>query len=385
MSAPKTAPAGPTAKASLHSPQPPHPTPEKVAEKLKLEKTQRMQDSLRAQINDANRSTAITEMVSLRDIRWGKYLRHKRIMSLIIFIAATIALLFFVYWSIGNLARDYPGAFKWWNLGYTSTQKTPFPAGIYPAMTVPTVAMAANYPAVAWIQGLMFKSTVPKRNGCLFLLKMVAQYGFWVDGPFVGTIRLRGIHWNGSSEQLRFTSLNKFLPRDAASKYGTGSSINWGYIWASWNQLAKDGKGYANPWAMVIWTDINSFSQCPMITGYYAGDATYEHFIACLFEGGLCTIAMDWFAAKTDPDQVIDEMFSYVASAKARKCSTAAIAAKSVQYASMGMGLAAMIGCALNPLVGVGLAICGGASGAVLGATVLKPKDCGTVAVAGGK
>ena len=136
---------------------------------------------------------------------------------------------------------------------------------------------------------------------------------------------------------------------------------------------------------MIIWTDVNSFSSCPMITGYYAGDAKYEHFIACLFEGGLCTIAMDWFSAKTDPDQVIDEMFSYVASTKARKCSTAAIAANAVQYASMGMGVAAMIGCALDPLVGVGLAIFGGASGAVLGATVLKPKDCGTVAVAGGK
>lgn len=363
----------------------PTPTPKKVAENIKKQQTLRTQSSLRSQIQDANRSTAITEMASLRTIKWGKYLRHKRIMSLVIFIAAVISLLFFIYWSIGNLARDYPAAFRWWKIGFSNTQKTPYPAGIYPAMTVPTVAVAANYPGAAWVQGLMFKSTTPKRNGCLFLLKMVSQYGFWVDGPFAGTVRLRGIHWNGSSEQLRFVSINKFLPRDAASKYGTGASINWGYVWASWNQLAEGGKGYANPWAMVIWTDELSFSRCPMITGYYAGNATYQHFITCLFEGGLCSIAMDWFAQKTDPDQVILEMFSYVSSSKARACSSAAIAASSIQYASMGFSVLAMVGVAFGPLAGIGLALLGGAGGAAIGATLLKPTDCGTVKVAGGK
>ena len=46
--------------------------------------------------------------------------------------------------------------------------------------------------------------------------------------------------------------------------------------------------------------------------------------------------------------------------------------------------VAAMVGAALNPMVGVGLALFGGAAGAAAGATVLKP-SCGTVKVAGGR
>ena len=346
------------------------------------------QQSLREQIADANRATAITEMASERDINWGKYLRHKRAMTLVVLITAICALAFFVYWSIGSLARDHAGAYKWWNdpSGYGGTQETPYPNGIYPDMTVPTVAVAASYPGVAWVQGLMFKSTTPKRSGCFFLLKMASQYGYWTDGPLKGSARLHGVHWNGSSDQLRFESMHKFLPMDAVTKYGTGEDINYGYVWASWNQLAEGGKGYANPWAMVIWTDIATFQNCPMITGYYAGDAKYMHFMYCLFEGGLCTVAMDWFDNKTDPDQVIDEMFSSVSGEEEAKCSTAAVASSAIQFGSMGFSMLAILGCsidALNPFLGIGLGLLGGGAGATLGATVLKPKSCGTKAVSG--
>lgn len=375
---------------ALHASHPPSPEPHPPAPPThapKTGETHRTQDSLWAQIKDADRSTAITEAASLRDIQWGNYLRHKRAMTLVVVVTAIVALLVFVYWSLDKLSRDYVGAYRWWNdpLGFNNTQKTPYPNGIYPTMTVPTVAVAASYPGVAWMQGLLFKSTTPTRNGCIFLLKMASQYGYWVDGPFKGNARLRGIHWNGSSDQLRFTSIHQFLPLDAPSKYGTGASINWGYVWASWNRMAEGGEGYANPWAYVIWTDMTSFSQSPMITGYYAEDATYTSFVTSLFSGGLCAVAMDWFTAKTDPDQVIDEMIGYVSSSKARPCSTAAVASSAIQYGSLGFSVLAGIGCVFDPLIAIGLGLFGGGAGAVLGATVMKPTNCGSVKTAGGE
>lgn len=350
-----------------------------------LSVTQKTQASLRAQILDAERSTAVTEMTSLRDIRWGRYLRHKRMLTLVIFVALVMSFVFFVYWSLGNLQRDYPDAYKWWNdpLGYGNTLQTPFPNGIYPDMTVPNVAIAASYPPVAWLQGLMFKSTTPVRSGCLFLLKVASQYGYWANGPFKGNVRLKGIHWNGSSEQLRFSSIDDFLPLDAPSRYGTGAGINWGYVWASWNRTAAGGKGYANPWAYVIWSDIDTFSQSPMISGYYAKDATYQRFMASLFTGGFCAVAMDWFEPKTDPDEVLLDLFGFDSGVDKKPCSTAQLAASSIQYGSLGFSILGAIGAAMNPFVGIGLALAGASAGAAIGATVLKP-NCGTEATAGG-
>ena len=59
----------------LHGPASINPVQKVPDKELQIEKTQQ---SLRNQIRDANRSTAITEMASYRDIRWGKYERHKR-------------------------------------------------------------------------------------------------------------------------------------------------------------------------------------------------------------------------------------------------------------------------------------------------------------------
>ena len=335
--------------------------------------------SIRAQIADANKSTAITESTALHDIRWAKHLHHTRDMSLVLFIVAVVSLSFFVYWSISNLKRDYASAYHWWNspIGYSNEETTPFPNGIYSHMTVPGLAVGAKYPPVAWVQGLFFDSSVPNRNGTLFLLTMASEYGFWVDGPLKGSVRLKGIHWNGSGDQLRLADMQKFLPIDVASMYGTGSGVDWGYVWASWNQKALGGDGYANPFAQVIWTDVTTFSRCPMVIGYYARQYRSMEFFTALFGGGLCSVAMDWFEADTKPEQIVDELFASVSVKRKKQCTTVQVASSAIQYGSLGFALGIQVALSFfAPPVAVmaGLFLAG--SGAALGATVLKP-DCG--------
>ena len=349
------------------------------------------QDSLMSQIKSVKRSTAINESKALDEIRWEKYLRHKHKMMFFVFIIVVVAFNFYVYWTLGNLRRNHAYAYNWWENYYNDTKVLayhplgfPTPEGMYPQMTVPAVAVAADYPPLAFIQGLTFKSTVPTRNGALFLLKMVSSYGIWFDGPFKGTTRLAGIHWNGSPEQLRFAYIDKFLPQGPARFYGNGAGVNWGYIYASWNILSNDGKTPANPWSIVLWSDFNSFKNSPMLIGYYKNDARKQAFMRSLFSGGLCKVAMDWFDDNTDPDHVIDSLFGTASKKVKRKCSSSQLASSAIQTGSLSFMLVSSLFLATSPYLAVLLGAAAGAGGGILGATVLKP-NCGYTYTAGEK
>lgn len=226
---------------------------------------------------------AAYDLERLEDAR--RFRRHlNRIIGL-----SVVSFCVYAYLKIASLARVYPTAYAWWK--DTSDAKS-----AHPQITVPHVALRVEFPAAYWVQTLRFASETIPLAGAQFLLEMASAHSTY----------LTRVHWNGTADALRYADRAQFLPIDAM-RDGT---VNWEYVWHAW--AAKNDEGeLVNPFAGVLFANVDSLIDSPAIKAYYA-DPPDRGYIDALYYGGLVEVAMRYGTTKkTGADMVHHLMGSH--------------------------------------------------------------------------
>ena len=334
-------------------------------------------EAITTQIADTQARTALVEVKTLRDIQWREKQRRHSLHNLIIFVFSVSIVVFSVHWHIMDLKRVYKLSFEWWNspTGYLDNVSAPPPAGRYEKLTIPTASVSATYHPLAKLFSLLFMSADVSRDGALFLLEVTAEFG--------KSKNLKGVHWNGSPDQLRFNHITTFLPEGPAA-YATDGSVNWTYVYSAFNAVSsKDGLA-VNPWANTFWQSLDTFVNSPLIKGYYTNDRKSRELMRVMYNGGLCAIAMEYIA--TSGIDYRDVLFMMLGSQQRpstkRRCTTADRVSSGISNGSMTAGmLGVMLPMLLpeaEPLMIASSIAFGGATAGV--ASALSQKDCATTA-----
>ena len=211
-------------------------------------------------------------LAELAVIRAGDDARHARKHQAAFFTVSLVLVAVYVQFRLASLPGMYPRAYEWWT---SSTGRLdpayPTPQGSNPLMTVPNMAVRVEFPAAASVQQLLMTAPSVLRNGADFLLLMATHY----------SKSLKGVHWNGSSDQLRFEEMPSFLP--------TAQGKDWNYIWHAFNATNAKNE-FVNPWAGVLWASPQAMANSPAVQEYY-GSPPRRGFLTALFQGGLTAVA----------------------------------------------------------------------------------------------
>lgn len=211
-----------------------------------------------------------------------------------------------IHHSVLSLDVQFPAAYAWSSSPTGALDsRYPEPQGST-QVSVQVAAITASYPLIAQLGALAFLMPKIKREGALFILQMVGAYG--------ESRNLKGVHLNGSAEQLRYADLQSFLPTGNASV--VKGQPNWSYIWAAWNARTEDGTS-SNPFFNTLWQNITEFQLSPAIQDYYGVDTggsitrpPQRTLIQSLFKGGLAYIASNNFENEVTASQMIKNLMS---------------------------------------------------------------------------
>lgn len=186
---------------------------------------------------------------------------------------AVVCVCVYVYLKIVSIAKQYPKAYEWWN----SQQVFAPGKGHYVQLTLPQAALRIEFPFFYQLQVLAMQAQSVSLAGAHFLVIMATNFAKY----------MHPVHWNGSAEQLRYDSLDQFLPPHAKKSNG----VDWPYVWAAWE--AKNAKNQpVNPWGNgVLFTNVRALANSPAFQAYYA-DPPDRRYIDALFHGGLTEIAV---------------------------------------------------------------------------------------------
>jgi hypothetical protein len=314
-----------------------------------------MLTSIRKQVVDLRRERGFVDISTLLRMKARNERKGDRFIDLLIFVASSLIVSFSVSLRVDGLKDQYKNAFRWWDStnGYRNTKDAPKPDGIFPYVTVMGAAISLNYPLVAWFRALSSEATMVPKAGAEFLLDMASAFGF--------SRKLIGIHWNGSSEQLRLSDIETFLPTNAAAythrrskKYmsilGTGSTfeLNWDYIWAAFNSVSKSSSsemGRVNPWAGTLWRTIDEFSNSPVVQEYYTNrEGETAQLLVGLYRGGLTYLAMNMNETASASD-IIYKLLGARTQRASGKCTNRQRTSATIQGGTMGLGMGCGLGC----------------------------------------
>ena len=322
-------------------------------------------ESVASQIDSLKKERASVESATRERIQEHAERRARATRSLLIMVLCAFLIAFGASFRIGRLREEYASAYEWWRTGY---RNGPTPEGLYPKVSVSSAAVALNYPPVAFLSSLAFRSSDVSRFGASFLLDMASGFGL--------SRNLQGIHWNGSAEQLRFDRMSDFLPTDAAA-FDASGNVQWAYVWSSFTAKTSSGS-YVNPWAGTLWPTIDHFSTSPAIQAYYTDRSGEDaQLVEGLYRGGLCYIALNMASANRTASNLLYALVGSKTVVGSQPCSTVQVANSMLDGGTMGFGLVLMLSHAAPFPYNLLAAAAGGAAGAFVG----KKGTCGTTSL----
>ncbi len=200
-----------------------------------------------------------------------------------------------------SLRGIYPTAYAWWNDVYLSSAYER-PAGNWPRVTVPSMALRVEFPTNYWVENLLMRADSMPRAGAEFLLIMLTHY----------SANMHPIHFNGGAQQLRYTDLQRFLPMDQGR--------DWTYIWTSFNATNASG-AHVNPWAGVLFGSVQALAASPAVQAYYS-DAPQRKYLDALYHGGLVEVAMSLGTSATSGIDMVHFLIGATPSLTTLPCTT---------------------------------------------------------------
>lgn len=223
---------------------------------------------------------------------------------------------------LGSLRMTYSDAYDWWMVTYKGVEYAKS-TGNYPLVTIPSIATRLEFPSYAWVQQLlMLQESIP-RPGAEFVMIMITHF----------SQNMRPIHFNGSSNQLRFTELATFLPTDQGA--------DWTYIWSSFNAKNTHGEP-VNPWSGVLWSSVRAMGNSPAIRDYYSTTPN-RSFIESLYRGGLVEVAMTHGNDNTSGADMVRYLMGTTPDATPLPCSvgqkTNSAIQKGSEYGTLALGV----------------------------------------------
>ena len=238
----------------------------------------------------------------------------------------------YIYMKLSSLRDMYPVAYAWWD----STQRMyPHGQGRFARITLPGAVLRMEFPYVYYLQEFLMITDALPVAGAQFLVYMVSHFGRF----------MRPMHFNGSAEQLRYTSVASFLPPHAK----TDSGINWTYVWESWQSKNTDG-ALVNPWSGVLFTSVQALAASPAIQAYYA-DVPDRRFIDALFHGGLAEIAVTFGNDHMNGADMVKRLMGVATSFTIVPCTTSSRIRKGVQTSMEYGGQAGMFSLTLHHFI----------------------------------
>ncbi len=327
------------------------------------------------QTNDALKLEAQVQRVDADDEARQRFRVH-------VFVVCAIAgvILYFVT-GIYTQRYRFPSYFAW----YDAMRKEKVQGKGKHDFSMYQVAVASRFAPAQSLMELLLVWEHLRFEGALFLMMTVEH--FRIVEATNPKAKLTALHWCGSADQ---TGYSKLLGPDGWASTGckTGTlTQKQQTLVDNWNRGKDENIWYHLLPQPVDQTSTQAFLSLPMIKELFADStATQGSTSACdaggfwsssigmLYSGGLCNVAF----ARTSSSMSAGDLFQtyFATSVEVRETCDGAAAAGAVQGAtsvgSMGLFAGIMVPMPVGALVGLGLAIAGGVTGAVTSANASR-------------